>query len=84
MANDLKNVRPVQRVFVGRDGLRRFEQEWCLEDREPTKHGLLSVVEEVVAPGDRGQQCLLACHPGSGATGQDTEHMREFGDNTVQ
>ena len=66
---------------VARDGLCRLDGEATGEHGESPQHRLLVLVEEVVAPGHRRLERLLARHRGAGAAREQPEAVVEpFGD----
>ena len=83
--NDLSTRRGEQvehadsgRLVVAADGFCRFERE-AVKHREPAGKRVLVVVEQLIAPGDRRFERLLAGHCGAAAAGEQSEAIVERG-----
>ncbi len=62
-------------VAAGGDRLRRLEREPAAEHREPAEEPLLGFVEQVVAPGDRAAERLLALREVARAAREQLERL---------
>src|SRR3981081_3653232 len=79
--NDLRVVDVAP--FCNRTG--RLERENPCEYRQPTQNGLLKLLQQVIAPGERGWECSVArqCWPPPAPKQPDplVEQRRDFSDS---